>query len=68
MGTMKQRLFVLELHPKLAAGVTYIDAGNVSQRQRVNTEGCLVPAVEQVHGRDQLVRLTQELLKVCSTE
>ena len=57
MGSMKQRPFALELHPKLAAGVTYIDAGNISQRQRVNTERWSVPAVEQVQGRDQLVNL-----------
>lgn len=54
---MKQRPFALELHPKLAAGVTYIDAGNIGQRRRVNTEGRSVPAMEQVRGRDQLVNL-----------
>lgn len=53
---MKQRPFALELHPKLAAGVTF-DAGNISQRRRVNTEGRSVPAMEQVRGRDQLVNL-----------
>lgn len=52
---MKQRPFVLELHPKLAAGVTYIGAGNISQRQRVNIKGWLFPTMEQVHGRDQSV-------------
>lgn len=54
---MKQRPFVLELHPILAASVTYIGAGNISQRQRVNIEGWLFPTMEQVHGRDQSVNL-----------